>query len=189
MTADILHPVVVDCLQRYGIEHKVFACDADFADTALFCTKYDYPLEQAANAIIVAGKGATQSSGGGDKQSSGQGDKPSSGQAGPFACCLVLAVTRLDVNKKVCQLLGVKKASFAAAEQTIALTGMQIGGVTPFGLGQMPLYIDSAVMEKPEVVVGGGNRMSKVLLAPQQLLKLPGAEVVSGLGQMRAAQT
>lgn len=168
MAADILHPVVVDCLQRYGIEHKVFACDADFADTALFCTKYDYPLEQAANAIIVAGKGS--------------GD-------GPFACCLVLAVTRLDVNKKVCQLLGVKKASFAAAEQTIALTGMQIGGVTPFGLGAMPLYIDSAVMEKPEVVVGGGNRSSKVLLAPQQLLKLPGAEVVSGLAQMRTSQT
>ena len=52
-----------------------------------------------------------------------------------IACvCLVLATCRLDVNHAVCDLLGVRKASFASAEQTRDLTGMMIGGVTPFGL-------------------------------------------------------
>jgi prolyl-tRNA editing enzyme YbaK/EbsC (Cys-tRNA(Pro) deacylase) len=98
---------------------------------------------------------------------------------------MVLAVTKLDVNKKVRSLMDGKKVSFASGEQTVALTGMQIGGVTPFGLPEIPLYIDSAVMTQAEVVAGGGNRSTKVLLDPAQLLKLPGALVVEGLALPR----
>jgi prolyl-tRNA editing enzyme YbaK/EbsC (Cys-tRNA(Pro) deacylase) len=79
----------------------------------------------------------------------------------------------------------VKKASFASAEQTLELTGMQIGGVTPFGLPDIPIYIDSAVMNNEEVVLGGGNRSTKVLLNPKELQKLPGAQVVEGLASPR----
>ena len=56
----------------------------------------------------------------------GKGDPP------VHAACIVLAHTRLDVNKAVRKLLGTRKASFASAEQTRELTGMAIGGVTPF---------------------------------------------------------
>ena len=83
-----------------------------------------------------------------------------------FACCIVLGT--------------------ASAEQTMQLTGMQIGGVTPFGLPELPIYIDAAVMACTEVVAGGGNRQSKVLLAPVELLKLPGAVVVEGLAVPKA---
>ena len=58
---------------------------------------------------------------------------------------------------------------------------MQIGGVTPFGLPEMPIYVDSAVMSNEEVVLGGGNRSSKLLMHPAELLKLPGAQVVEAL--------
>jgi len=154
-----LHPDVKDCLEKCGIEYRVFNCNPDLADTAVFCQSYGFAPGQAANSIIAASKT----------------------EPVQYACCIVLATTKLDVNKKVCQLLGVKKASFAGSEQTIQLTGMMIGGVTPFGLPEIPIFIDAAVLQKDEVVLGGGNRSTKVLLAPAQLQKLPGAQVIEGL--------
>lgn len=67
------------------------------------------------------------------------------------------------------------------ADTTRQLTGMMIGGVTPFGVTTAPPYLDAAVVRQPRVVMGGGNRSSKVLLDPQELLKLPGVRVVEGL--------
>ncbi|MGA8038838.1 MAG: YbaK/EbsC family protein, partial [Acidimicrobiia bacterium] len=85
-------------------------CDPELADTAQFCEAYGVPLERSANAIVVASR------------------KPE----GHFAACLVLATTRLDVNGSVRRGLGVRKVSFANAEQTKSLTGMEICGVTIF---------------------------------------------------------
>jgi prolyl-tRNA editing enzyme YbaK/EbsC (Cys-tRNA(Pro) deacylase) len=82
--------------------------------------------------------------------------------------------------------LGVKKASFATAEETISHTGMMIGGVTPFGVTAIPIYVDAAVMQRPRVIMGGGNRSSKVLLSPQELQKLPTVQVVEGLAKVPA---
>jgi len=48
-----------------------------------------------------------------------------------FACCVVLANCRLDVNKVVRKKLGVRRLSFANPELTKELTGMELGGVTP----------------------------------------------------------
>jgi prolyl-tRNA editing enzyme YbaK/EbsC (Cys-tRNA(Pro) deacylase) len=95
---------------------------------------------------------------------------------------------RLDVNHTVCDLLGVRKASFASADQTRDLTGMMIGGVTPFGLSEsLPLYVDAHVMEQERVLVGGGSRSMKIVLAPAGLLRIPGATVVAGLANVYAA--
>lgn len=157
--SSILDPKVESGLRQYDIVFRVFECAPELADTAVFCEHYGFAVDQAANTIITASKSDPVK----------------------FACCIILGSTKLDVNKKVCQLLGVKKASFANAEQTIALSGMQIGGVTPFGLVDIPYFIDAAVMSKAELVMGGGNRSSKVLLEPAELLKLPGAQVIEAL--------
>ena len=103
-----------------------------------------------------------------------------------IACaCVVLATCRLDVNHAVCDLLGVRKASFATADQTREITGMMIGGVTPFGLpDDLPLYIDSRVMVQDTVVIGGGSRSMKIRLAPEGLLRLPAARVIEGLANL-----
>lgn len=158
----ILQSRVQAALEANGLEYKELECDPALADTAQFCETYGFGLDQSANAIIVVGKGAEPK----------------------FCCCLVLATTRLDVNKAVCKLLGVKKASFASAEQTKELTGMEIGGVTPFGLQEgLPIYVDAAVMDQKEVVTGGGNRSSKVILDPLELKKLPGVQIVESLAK------
>ncbi len=66
---------------------------------------------------------------------------------------------------------------------TMQRTSMLIGGVTAVGIADAPIYIDSAVMRTKEVVMGGGNRSSKLLLNPQELLKLPHVEVIDGLAK------
>ena len=66
-----------------------------------------------------------------------------------YAACVVLATHRLDVNRAVKQRLGTRKASFASQDETRALTGMAIGGVTAFGLPDgLPLWVDAAVMAR-----------------------------------------
>ena len=156
---------VLDQAAALGIVHEVMPCDPELADTAAFCAAYGVAPEDSANAILVAGKS--------------RADEPQ-----PFALCLVLATHRLDVNGIVRRRLGSRKASFANADQTRSLTGMEIGGVTPFGLPEpVPIWIDAAVMARPDVVVGGGSRDRKLRLPPAGLLALPGAEVVEDLAR------
>lgn len=143
-----------------GHPFTVVECDPALADTGAFCAAYGYGLDQSANAIVVVGKGDPR----------------------VYVACLVLATTRLDVNGAVRRRLGVKKASFASGDETVALTGMAIGGVTPFGLpAGLPIWIDERVMSVPEVIVGGGSRDRKLLVPPLSLASLPGAEVVPDL--------
>jgi prolyl-tRNA editing enzyme YbaK/EbsC (Cys-tRNA(Pro) deacylase) len=59
---------------------------------------------------------------------------------------------------------------------------MEIGGVTVFGLPpELPIWIDSRVMARERVVLGGGSRSFKIIAPPAILLELPHAEVVDGL--------
>ena len=62
---------------------------------------------------------------------------------------------------------------------------MQIGGVTPFGTTTaLPLWIDSRVMERERVIIGGGSRDRKLLVAPSTLAGHPTSEVVEGLAKL-----
>jgi prolyl-tRNA editing enzyme YbaK/EbsC (Cys-tRNA(Pro) deacylase) len=82
--------------------------------------------------------------------------------------------------------MGVRKASFAAADPVRDLTGMEIGGVTPFGLPRdLPVLVDARVMEPDWVILGGGNRTSKLRLAPAALLAIPSVRVVEGMASER----
>ena len=145
---------------------EVVDCDPALADTAEFCAAYGYDLDDSANAIVVIGRQRNP-------------DVPP-----VYAACVVLASTRLDVNRVVRTRLGVRKASFAPPDVTAELTGMTMGGVTPFALpSDLPLWIDARVMERDRVVVGGGSRHAKVVGPPSMLLTIPGAEVVADLAQ------
>jgi prolyl-tRNA editing enzyme YbaK/EbsC (Cys-tRNA(Pro) deacylase) len=105
------------------------------------------------------------------------------GERPPVAACVVLATSRLDVNNVVRKRLGVRKASFASAVLTADVTGMLIGGVTPIALPpDVPVWVDEAVVERDRVIIGSGDRSSKIRLAPEALITL-GAEVVTALGK------
>ncbi|MEX1171023.1 MAG: YbaK/EbsC family protein [Chloroflexota bacterium] len=151
---------LVAALVPLAIPYELFPCDPALADTAAFCAAYGFAPEDSANTILVIGKS----------------DPPR------YAACVVLAPNRLDVNRAVRDRLGTRKASFAPAESTRDITGMEIGGVTVFGLPpDLPVWVDGRVMERSRVVVGGGSRSWKVILEPRHLLAIPGAEVVEDL--------
>jgi hypothetical protein len=88
-----------------------------------------------------------------------------------YAACVALSTTNLDVNKKICQPLQVKKASFASMEQTIQQTDMKIGGIPIFGIRNMPIYVDSKVFYNEEIVMGGGNKVIKSIAQPAGIEK------------------
>ncbi len=145
-----------------GAEHRILPCDPALADTAQFCEAYGFSLDDSANTIVVTAKS----------------DPPR------HVACVALATTRLDVNGLIRRRLEARKASFAGAGDTVELTGMEIGGVTPFGLpAGLPLWIDAAVMDRPTVIVGGGSRSIKLVVTPAMLAAVPSAEVIDGLAR------
>lgn len=147
-------------LDALGEPYEVLPCDPALADTANFCAHYGIAPEHSANCIIVATRREPKR----------------------YCACLALATTRLDVNKTVKRLLDGGKVSFAPADETRTLTGMEIGGVTPFALpDDLPLYIDRRVLEAPVVWVGGGSRSQKIGVAPHIFARMTNATVIDDL--------
>ncbi|HEY6051192.1 MAG TPA: YbaK/EbsC family protein [Thermoanaerobaculia bacterium] len=151
-------------LDALRIPYEAMPCDPDFADTAAFYERYGIPARESANTILVASRQEPRK----------------------WAACLVLSHCRLDVNHAVSRLLGVKRLSFASADETREKTGMMIGGVSLFGLpDDVPVFVDARVLEAPRVVVGGGSRSWKVRLDPRDLAMIPGARTVEGLATVK----
>lgn len=151
---------VISTLESLGVTYELIQIDPDFADTAQFCEKYGFPMEYSGNTIIVASK---------------RGEKK-------HCACIVQASQRLDVNKTVRGLMGVSRASFASAEETMELTGMMIGGVTPYALpADLPVYADQNLLQAEYVILGSGSRSSKLKVAPDEMAKIPGLEFIEGL--------
>jgi prolyl-tRNA editing enzyme YbaK/EbsC (Cys-tRNA(Pro) deacylase) len=147
-------------LEGLGVPYELFPCDPALADTPAFCAHYGFAPEDSANTIVVASRG----------------DPPK------YVACVTLAPYRLDVNRTIRHRLGVRRASFADAVATADLTGMEMGGVTVFGLpADLPIWVDSRVMERARIVLGGGSRSWKVIAGPAILRALPNVEIVEGL--------
>ena len=151
---------VLEAATATGIPYEVVACDPDYADTARFCERYGYPPENSGNTIVVASKKEPKK----------------------YAACVVAAHRRLDVNHTVRGLMGGARLSFARSDETAAVTGMLIGGVTVFALpAEIPLYVDEALMGLEYVILGGGSRSCKIVAPPEILRRIANAEVVPGL--------
>jgi len=102
-----------------------------------------------------------------------------------YVACAVLAHTLLDVNKRVRNLLGVSRLSFASSDEMLALTGMDVGGVTPFSLpAGIPIYVDERIMVLKWVILGGGSRGCKIKIPPE-VFKMLGAEITTDLAVER----
>ena len=155
---ELLAPTVPAALPDGALVAEI---DPALADTAAFCEAYGVALEQSANCVVVAAKR------GGETR---------------LAACVALATTRVDVNGFVRRHLDARKVSFAPMDVAVAETGMEYGGITPFGLpASWPLLVDAAVLEVPHVVVGSGIRGSKLVIASASLAAVAGAEVLTGL--------
>jgi prolyl-tRNA editing enzyme YbaK/EbsC (Cys-tRNA(Pro) deacylase) len=166
--ADLLAAPVVVALRALPADLSaavaVAEIDPALADTAAFCERYGVLAEESANCVVVSGRRADVTT---------------------LAACVVLATTRADVNGLVRRLLDVRKISFASMDVAVSESSMEYGGITPIGLPLgWPVFVDRAVVDAGDVVVGSGVRRSKIVVAGSTLAALPNANVVDGLGQL-----
>ena len=149
-------------LESTKLDFEIMDCEPDLADTNIFCKKYNIEFEDAANTIVLKSK---------------------TGEI-KYAACVLLATTKLDTNKTIRKKLITHKVSFASIEESQKLTNMQIGGVTPIELPiDLPIWVDSRVMQRHIIVLGGGNRTSKIKISPNIFNYTPNTEIIVGLAK------
>jgi prolyl-tRNA editing enzyme YbaK/EbsC (Cys-tRNA(Pro) deacylase) len=151
---------VTDALDAMGAPYEVLPCDPELSDTATYSEAYGVPPERLANTLLIVSK------------------------RGPrrVAACVALADGRLDVNGAVRAQMGAQKVSFATPDQTAEITGMELGGVAPFGLPEdVPVLVDARVLTYDWVVVGGGSRAVKLNVDPKVFVEAPRTRIVEGL--------
>lgn len=160
---EVLAPPVAAALDApWAADIRYVDSAPEVADTARFCEAHGVLPEESANCVVVTAR---------------------RGERTTLAGCVVLAHTRLDVNRLVRRHLDARKASFASMDTAVKRTGMEYGGISPVGLpADWPLLVDSAVVAAPWVVVGSGRRRGKLLMPGQALAALPSAVVLEGLG-------
>ena len=162
---ELLAPVVFEMLKTLPSAEEVLvaAIDPMLSDTAAFCEKYGIGSEAAANCVVLEGR---------------------KGEERIMAACVVLAMTRVDVNGLVKRTLGAKKVSFAPMDKAVAESQMEFGAITPVGLpADWPILVDQAVARSERVIIGSGIRGSKLLVSGSFLAQLPSVHVLEGLGQ------
>ena len=148
--------LVTSALARLGVAHRVMECDPAAADTAVFCERYGIAPQDSANTILVAIKRDPRR----------------------YVACVVLATTRLDVNHKLREVLGEKRLSFADAEETVAVTGMLVGGVAPFGsLSSCDVVADESLQRFVDVWAAAGSGHAVFNIAVAELIRASGAQV------------
>src|SRR3954447_18375192 len=162
---ELVAPSVAEALD--GWPHRddlaVVEIDPEYADTAAMSEKYDVPMADGANCVVVSGRrdGVER-----------------------VAACVVRADTRADVNNLVKRSLDVRKASFLSMDRAVEETGMEYGGITPVGLPEgWRVFVDRSCLDIEVAIIGSGVRRSKLLLPGRRLADLPGAEVLEGLGR------
>jgi len=148
---DALEARVLDAARRLDPDVEAIWIDPDLADTATFCAHYGHAMEESGNCILVRSR---------------TGDLR-------YAACIVQATRRLDLNRRSRLLVDARKASFAAADETVERTGMVPGGVTPLLLpDEVPAFVDTPIMALDRVILGGGGRRLKLRLRPAALASL-----------------
>jgi prolyl-tRNA editing enzyme YbaK/EbsC (Cys-tRNA(Pro) deacylase) len=135
--------------------------DPQYMNGSALSDHYDVNLEDGANCIVVRGK---------------------RGETRTTAAVLVPVGYRADLNGLVCEKLEAKKVSMAPLEEVIQETGMEYGSITPVGLPESwKILVDSRLMEKETIIVGGGKQISKLRVPTSFLKQLPNVEVIENL--------
>jgi Cys-tRNA(Pro)/Cys-tRNA(Cys) deacylase len=75
--------------------------------------------------------------------------------------------------------LGTNRLTLPDAEEARAITGYERGAITPFGsLRPWPVIVDASIEGRDRVAIGGGAHGVNVHLAPADLVRATGAEVI-----------
>lgn len=136
--------------------------DPKFANGNSFCEKYEIPISEGANCVVV---------------------EAVRGESRILSACVVPVNSRIDFNGKVRKLLNARRVSLAPLEEVLQKTQMEYGSVTPFGLpANWPILIDSRLITLPRLIIGAGLVKAKLSLPGKALAELNGAQIIDDLG-------
>ena len=82
---------------------------------------------------------------------------------------ILLGKDKIDF-KKIKEILGVKDVRLAEPEEVFEITGYIVGGVPPISIYGVKTLIDKAVVQKEEVVCGGGTPNHLMRIKVQEIL-------------------
>ena len=140
---------VRDVLERHGLQARVFE-PGSTPTSPLAAEKLGVAVGQIAKSLLFVGKDGSR-------------------------VMVVLAGDRRISNPKLKALMGVK-SRMATAEETRDATGFLPGGVCPFGVEGVPIYVDSSLKAWPEVYPACGDDASGVRTTYAQLLEITGGK-------------
>jgi Cys-tRNA(Pro) deacylase len=82
-------------------------------------------------------------------------------------------------TKNLARQIGAKSVEPCKPEVAQRHSGYQVGGTSPFGTRrQMPVYIESTILELPRIAINGGRRGYLVGIDPQVCVTLLAAKLV-----------
>ena len=71
-------------------------------------------------------------------------------------------------TRELARILGVKSILPCSAEKATRLTGYLVGGTSPFGTKRvLPVYMEEAILDLPQIYINGGKRGFLVGVSPQ----------------------
>lgn len=92
--------------------------------------------------------------------------------------CAIVASDREVAMKRLAAAAGGKSAQMMRPEEAERLTGYRVGGISPFGQKRrVPVVIDRAALDWPEIYLNGGRRGLQVRIGPQDAMRILGASV------------
>ncbi len=100
--------------------------------------------------------------------------------------CAVVPATNMLNLKALAKTAGGKKAEMMDPDKAEKLTGYVTGGISPLGQRRTcPTFIDESALDLPEVIVSGGKRTLSIVINPETLAKVAGAQFAPLADQSR----
>lgn len=87
---------------------------------------------------------------------------------------MVVVPADLKANfKTVRKVLGAKDLCLISPQDVLKLTGVEVGGVPPFGnLFRLEVYMDEGILENEKIAFNAGDRTISVIMKPEDLERL-----------------
>jgi Cys-tRNA(Pro)/Cys-tRNA(Cys) deacylase len=100
-------------------------------------------------------------------------------KAGSDAVCVLVGSDREVSLKRLAAAMGAKDAAMLRPAEAERITGYRVGGISPFGQRRrVRVVIDAGALAFATVMVNGGRRGLEIEIAPQEMIRVLGAEAV-----------
>ena len=145
-------------LEGKKIAYEAVNYDASERDAEKIAGQLNVPPEQLFKTLVVAA--------------------PTNGRPAKPLLLVIPANRQLDL-KKAARLVNVKKVKMATHQQAEAMTGLQVGGISPLALVNkgFTIFLDVAALEQAKIFVSAGERGTQIKLSPKDLSKVVGARL------------